>query len=184
MHEDDRPLEEMLPSLKKAAGALRDNGIPFVLAGGLAVWARGGPESDHDVDFVLKPDDAERALMVLEHEGMRPARPPEGWLYKVYDDEVMIDLIYSPSGMEVTDDLIERSDELEVWAVRMRVMRPEDVLVTKLMAMTEHTSDYESCLEIARAVREQIDWEYVRRKTEQSPFGRAFFTLIEGLEIV
>jgi hypothetical protein len=176
--------ERMLPSLKKAAAALRDAQIPFILAGGAATWARGGPDADHDVDFLLKPEDADRALDVLERAGMRPERPPEEWLYKVYDGDVMIDLIFAPAGLKVTDEVVERSDELEVWAVRMRVMRPEDILVTKLMAMTEHTLNYQSCLEIARALREQIDFEDVRERTQASPFSRAFFTLLEDLEIV
>jgi Uncharacterised nucleotidyltransferase len=180
---NERPFDEMLPSLKKAAAALRDAEIPFVLAGGIAAWARGGPETDHDIDFVLKPTDADRALEVLEDAGMRPERPPEPWLYKAFDGEVMIDLIFSPAGLEVTDEVIERSDRLEVWAVPMRVMRPEDILVTKLCAMTEHTIDYGGCLETARALREQIDWDDVRRRTDSSPFARAFFTLVEALEI-
>ena len=180
---DERPFDEMLPSLKKAAAALRDAEIPFVLAGGIATWARGGPETDHDVDFVLRPADADRALEVLEDAGMRPERPPEPWLYKAFDGEVMIDLIFSPAGLQVTDEVIERSDLLEVWAVPMRVMRPEDILVTKLSAMTEHTIDYSGCLEIARSLREQIDWDAVRRRTDSSPFAKAFFTLVEALEI-
>src|SRR5919204_385367 len=90
----------------------------------------------------------------------------------------------TPSGLDVTDEVIERSDEIEVFAIPMRVMRPEDLLVTKLCAMTEHTIDYRSCLEIARALREQIDWDDVRARTEHSPFARAFFILLEGLGIV
>jgi len=174
----------MLPSLKKASAALRDADVPFILAGGVASWARGGPETDHDLDFIVKPEDAERALETLVETGMTSEKPPEPWLYKVYDDGVLIDLIFSPSGLDVTDEVIERSDELEVFAIPMRVMRPEDLLVTKLCAMTEHTIDYRSCLEIARALREQIDWEDVRRRTSDSPFARAFFTLLDGLRIV
>ena len=170
--------------MKKSAAALRDAGIPFVLAGGMAAWARGGFGTDHDLDYLVKPADAERALEVLVANGFRPERPPENWLVKAWDGETLVDLIFSPSGLEVTDEVIERSDEIEVWAVRMRVMRPEDILVTKLMALTEHTLDYESCLEIGRALREQIDWEYVRGKTVESPFARAYFTLIEGLGIL
>jgi predicted nucleotidyltransferase len=174
---------EMLPSLKKASAALREAGIPFILAGGVASWARGGPETDHDLDFIVKPEDAEQALETLAEAGMTPEKPPEPWLYKVRDADVLIDLIFCPSGLDVTDEVIERSDELEVFAIPMRVMRPEDLLVTKLCAMTEHTIDYRSCLEIARALREQIDWEDVRRRTSDSPFARAFFTLLDGLRI-
>jgi hypothetical protein len=180
---EHRPFEEMLPSLKKAAAALRDAEIPYILAGGVATWARGGPETVHDLDFVIKPEDAERALERLAATGMRPERPPEQWLYKVFDGDVMIDLIFAPAGLEVTDEVIERSEELEVFAVQMRVMTPEDILVTKLSAMTEHTLNFESCLEVARSLREQIDWREVRGRTRESPFAKAFFTLVEELGI-
>jgi hypothetical protein len=96
----------------------------------------------------------------------------------------MVDLIFAPAGLEITDEVIARGEEREVDAMTMRVMLPEDLLVTKLMAMTEHTINYRSCLEVARALREQIDWDDVRRRTQQSPFGRAFFVIAEGLEIL
>jgi hypothetical protein len=174
----------MVPTLKKAAAALRDAEVPYLVAGGVASWVRGGPSTDHDLDFLVKPADAERALTALADAGMRPERPPEEWLYKAYDGDVLVDVIFHPAGLEVDDDLIERGEEREVQAMTMRVMRPEDLLVSKLMAMTEHTIDYRSCLEIARSLREQIDWEDVRGRTERSPYGRAFFVIAEGLEIV
>ncbi|HSI97101.1 MAG TPA: hypothetical protein VK926_01970 [Gaiellaceae bacterium] len=39
-------------------------------------------------------------------------------------------------------------------------------------------------LEPARALREQIDWDEVRLRSSSSPFGRAFFTFAESLDIV
>jgi hypothetical protein len=178
------PLNGMLPTLKRTAAALRDREIPFLVAGGVASWVRGGPSTDHDLDFLVKPQDAEAALAALIEIGLRPERPPEEWLLKAWDGDVMVDLIFRPAGLEITDEVIARGEELEVQAMTMRVMRPEDLLVTKLMAMTEHSINYRSCLEIARALREQIDWEDVRERSAQSPFGRAFFVIAEGLEIV
>ena len=177
-------LNGMMTTLKRSAAALRDAGVPFLVAGGVASWVRGGPPTDHDLDFLVKPDDAERALAVLTEAGLRPERPPEEWLFKAFDGDVMVDLIFNPAGLQVTDEVIERGEAIEVEAMTMRVMRPEDLLVTKLMAMTEHTLNYRSCLEIARALREQIDWDDVRRRTESSPFGRAFFVIAEGLGVV
>jgi hypothetical protein len=177
------PDPDFLQSLKKAAAALRDAGIPFLLGGGLAIWAHGGNESDHDIDFMIKPADAQRALDALVAAGMRAERPPEHWLLKVYDGEMLIDLIFAPAGLPVDDTLLGRAEMLEVKAMHMLVMRPDDVLVTKLMAMTEHSLNYESCLEISRALREQIDWDYVREHTADSPFARAYFELVEGLAI-
>jgi predicted nucleotidyltransferase len=176
--------ERMQETLKTSAAALRGAEIPFVLAGGLAVWARGGPESDHDLDFMLKPQDAERALQVLGEAGMRTEKPPEGWLYKAFDDDVMVDLIFEPTGVEIDDELLARSDELEVAAVRMKVMSANDVLVTKLLALREHELDFDGVLESARALREQVDWDEVRARTSESPFAKAFFTLAEELGVV
>ena len=176
--------EEMLETLKKVAGALREAEVPFLLGGSLAVWARGGPESDHDLDLMLTRDDAERALRVLEQEGMRPEKPPEGWLYKAYDDGVLVDLIFEPSGQPIEPAVFERAAELNVNAVPMHVMSLEDVLVTKLTALREHELDYDSLVEVSRSLREQIDWDDVRRRTEGSPYAKAFFTLVEELGIV
>jgi hypothetical protein len=174
----------MQESLKKAAAALRDAELPFLLAGSLAVWARGGPETRHDLDFVLRPDDAQRALEVLEAAGMRPEKPPEEWLYKAWDGDVQIDLIFHPRGLEVDDQVLERGDFLHVLGITIPVMSIEDVLATKLLALHEHELDYTAVIRIARAVREQIDWPYLRERTRRSPYAAAFFTLCEELQIV
>jgi hypothetical protein len=173
----------MEASLKKAAAALREAGIPFLLGGSLASWARGGPETTHDLDLMLKPEDSERAVQVLAEAGMKREDPPEEWLYKVWDGEVLIDLIFGPSGIEMTDQVIERGDLLNVLSMEMRVMALEDVLTTKLEALTEHELDYSSLLRIARALREQIDWQTVRDRTDGSPYAKAFFVLVEELGI-
>ena len=184
MAPEDSTLNGMVSTLKKAAAALRDADVPYLVAGGVASWARGGPATEHDLDFMVKPADADRALEALKQAGLRPEIPPEEWLYKAWDGDILVDLIFSPAGLDVDDELIERGEEREVEAMTMRVMRPEDLLVSKLMAMTEHTIDYRSCLEIARSLREQIDWHDVQRRVESSPYGRAFFVIVEGLEIV
>jgi hypothetical protein len=176
--------DDFLETLKKAAAALREADVPFLLGGGLASWARGGPESDHDLDLMVKPEDAERAVKALEGTGLRIADPPEEWLYKAWDGDVLLDLIFEPSGGPVDDAMFERADELDVAAVTMRVMALEDVMVTKLLSLREHEVDYESVLEISRALREQIDWDEVWRRTSDSPYARAFFYLSEQLGIL
>jgi Nucleotidyl transferase of unknown function (DUF2204) len=177
--------EEMLDAMKVAAGALQRNEIPFILGGGLAVWARGGPKSEHDVDFMIKEDDGDRALEALEQAGLRTERPPEGWLYKAWHENgTLVDLIFAPTGGPITDETIERSPQLEVAALRVHVFSLEDVMTGKLLAITEQEPDFGQLLSYARSLREQIDWEDVRQRTESSPFARSFFTLVEGLGIV
>jgi Uncharacterised nucleotidyltransferase len=171
-------------SLKKAVAALREAGVPFLLGGSLASWARGGPESRHDLDIIVKAEDAERALEVLDGAGMRTEKPPEEWLHKAWDGEVLIDVIFEPRGLEVTDEVIERGDWLHVLGITIPVMAIEDVLATKLLALNEHQLDLSSVLEIARALREQIDWRLLRQQTARSPYAAAFFTLVEELGVI
>jgi hypothetical protein len=180
----EHPRPAIEASLKKAVAALREADVPFLLAGGLAVWARGGPEVRHDLDFVVKPEDADRALTVLQDAGMEPEKPPEEWLHKAWDGDVLIDIIFAPRGLEVTDKVIERGELLHVVGITIPVMAIEDVLATKLMALHEHELDYTSVLRIARAVREQIDWHSLRARTRSSPYATAFFVLSEELGIV
>jgi predicted nucleotidyltransferase len=175
---------EILETMKRAAAVLQEADVPFALGGGLACWVRGGPETEHDVDFIVTPDHADDALDALANAGFRTEKPPENWLYKAYDDDVLIDVIFEPQGGPVHDGVLERAEELEVGAVRMRVMRLEDVMVTKLLALREHELDYESVLEIARPLREQIDWDDVRARTDESPYARAFFFLANELSIL
>src|SRR4051812_1240625 len=169
--------------MKKAVAAFREANVEALLAGSLAVWARGGPETRHDLDFVVKPEDAERALEALEDAGMEPERPPEAWLYKARDGDVLVDLIFEPRGLVVDDDLVARGEEREVMAIAIRLMALEDVLTSKLMALDEHSADFSHLLLMTRTLREQIDWQALRERTRESPFAKAFFTLAEELSI-
>ena len=184
MPTDEQPFSEIEHALKRAAAALREANIPFLLGGSLASWARGGPPTRHDLDLMVKPADIEHAVEALSGAGMRIERPPEEWLLKAWDGETLVDLIYCPKGLPMDDDVIARGEDLSVLGMEIRVMALEDVVATKLMALTEHSLRYEGLLLIARSLREQIDWADVRARTWESPFARAFFMLLEGLEII
>jgi predicted nucleotidyltransferase len=184
MSSHEPAFQDIESSLKRAVATLRDAGIPFLLGGSLASWARGGPETRHDLDLMIRPPDAERALEALEAEGMRRENPPEEWLVKAWDGPVLIDLIFGPSGMSIDDEALARGEELDVLGMRMPVMALEDVIVTKLAAMTEHEIRYESLLGIVRALREQIDWEEIHARTRGQAFADAFFVLLSGLGIL
>jgi hypothetical protein len=179
-----REIEELVDTMKRAGASLRDAGIPFMLGGGLAAWARGGPPSDHDVDFFVRERDAEAALDALAQSGFAPERPPEEWLLKARDGDVVVDLIFRPSGGAIGRTHFDRAEEMEVLGQRLLVASVDDVLVTKLLSLTEQEPDFQAVLALARSLREQIDWEDVRARCSPSPFGRAFLTLVEGLDIV
>ncbi len=175
--------EKLTESLKRSVATLEGQGIPYLLGGGLGCWARGGPPSSNDIDLMVKPEDAERAQGALAEAGMRPETPPEQWLRKAWDGDILVDLIFEPSGMRIDDEVIARGEELSVMAMQIRVMDLDDLLTTKLLALDEHSADFRDLILITRSLREQIDWAKLRERTSESPFAAAFFVLADGLEI-
>jgi hypothetical protein len=176
--------EQLEATLKRSVAALEDARVPYLLGGSLASWARGGPQTRNDLDLMVRPKHAEQALEALERAGMKPERPPEEWLLKAWDGEVLVDLIFEPAGLELTDEVFERGERLRILGMNVDVLAIEDVVTTKLMSIDERAIRYESLLQIARALREQVDWAAVRTRTASSPFSRPFFVLMEELDIL
>jgi hypothetical protein len=175
--------ERLIGTLKVAVATLRRQNLPFMLGGSMAAWARGGPEPQKDIDLMVKPADAQAALDALAEAGLRPEHPPEEWLYKAWNDDVLVDLIFRPSGMEINDDALARAQSMAVMSITTPVMAVEDMLVTMICAMDEHSLDYGALIAIARSLREQIDWPELRNRSAGSPYGKAFFTLVQELGI-
>ncbi|MCX2950033.1 nucleotidyltransferase family protein [Lentzea sp. NEAU-D7] len=176
--------DELLRTLVKVANALRGAEIPFALTGGCAGYARGGPASEHDVDLLVRPEDATEAVRVLVKRGLRAAEPPEDWLLKVYDGDSLVDLLFRPNERIVTDEILAMAEEMPVGSVMLPVMPATFVLSSKLLVLDGHRCDFSELLPFARALREQIDWEQVREETKESPYAEAFLMLIERLDII
>src|SRR5947208_3018656 len=121
MHQGDE-FQRLIDTLKLCVAALREREIPFMLGGSVAAWARGGPQPKKDLDLMVKRADAERTLQALADAGMRPERPPEEWLYKAWMDDVLIDIIFGPSGLDLTDEVLARADTIPVMSVATPVM--------------------------------------------------------------
>lgn len=170
--------------MKRAAGAFIEADTPVVLGGGLAAWARGGPVTDHDVDFFIREEHSESALRALAALGMRTERPSEGWLVKAWDGDVLIDLIHHPAGTPVDDGMFARATQMDVMAQPLLVASASDILTSKVLALTEQDPNIRPVLEIARTLREQVDWAFLRSQVGETPFGAAILTLIERLGIV
>jgi hypothetical protein len=175
--------DALIVTMKRVASTLKSAEIPFALAGGFAVYARGGPASTHDVDFLIRHTDVQSAVGACVEAGLRSEQPPEDWLVKVYDGDCLVDLIFRPSEREVTGDMLARAEEMPVEAVRMPVLAATDLLLNKLLAFTEHYCDFTTVLPLARALREQIDWKLVRDSTVHSPYAEAFLLAAERLGV-
>jgi hypothetical protein len=158
--------------------------VPFALCGGYAAWARGAPEPEHDADFVVPEADRELAAEALTAAGLKVEEPPEDWLIKVVEGECFVDVLWRTAGAPVDTSLVERADILPVLSVEMPVMSATDVVITKLLALDEHYCDLGGVLPVMRALREQVDWDEVRKLASGSPFAETVLFLLERLDVI
>ncbi|HET9649836.1 MAG TPA: hypothetical protein VFP34_16605 [Microlunatus sp.] len=170
-------------ALRAAASALKADGVPFALAGSYALWVHGAPEGDHDVDLAIAEGSVEAAAGSLAAAGFAIERPPEDWLLKAYRGAAMVDVIHRLVGEPIDADRIAEAPERDVVGLRIPVMAPTEVMITKLRSMTEQYCDFTALLPSARAVREQLDWPRLRRETSDNPYAEAFVFLLERLGV-
>ena len=176
--------EGLLVTLKRVAAILKQSDISFALGGSFAVYAHGGHSSDHDVDFLIRQQDVDDALAALVEAGFAAERPPEDWLVKVYDNGNLVDLIHRPIETPVTDETFTDTVVRSVDAINMPVLSATRLMVHKLLSFSQHYCDFARGLPLARSLREQIDWDRVRKETAHSPYAEAFLVLLDRLDVV
>ncbi|MFC8342810.1 nucleotidyltransferase family protein [Streptomyces sp. NPDC057280] len=190
---DDAALEELpvdrnqaiLRAAKRTGALLKQTGFPFALAGSVAVYAHGGVQNlQHDVDFCIRPEDAEAVAEALRAAGLPVRRPPEDWLLKATCLGQQVDLIFELAHQPVTTELLGRAENLSVDSVHMPVLSPTDLMRSLMAAFSEHHCDFGAVLPIARTLREKIDWDDVRRTCAGAPMPDAFLYFLERLDVI
>ncbi|QNS02863.1 nucleotidyltransferase family protein [Streptomyces xanthii] len=177
--------QAILEAAKQVASVLKKQGHDFALAGSVAVFAHGGAGNlQHDVDFCIRPEDAEAVAATLENAGLAVHVPPEDWLIKAKCLGQDVDLIFELAHEPVTPELLARATELPLDSVRMPVLAPTDLLCALLSAFSEHYCDFGAVLPMARQLREKIDWQRVDRECGDAPMPDAFLYLLERLQII
>ncbi|CAL9365245.1 nucleotidyltransferase family protein [Streptomyces griseomycini] len=177
--------QAILEAAKQVGAVLKRGGHHFALAGSVAVYAHGGSGNlQHDVDFCVRPEDAEPVAATLREAGLTVYTPPEDWLIKATCFGQDVDIIFELAHRPVSLEMLDRAEELSVESVRMPVLAPTDLLWSLMAAFSEHHCDFGAVLPIARALREKVDWERVRRDCGDEPMPAAFFFLLERLNVI
>lgn len=172
-------LDDIHAVLLEAVNAVEESGIPYAIIGGLAVKNLGRPRVTHDIDFFVRPDDAENVLKVLEAKGFTTQLRDPFWLYKAWKSNILVDLIFKSSGDIYFDEEV-RAHVRRVPYNHMLInaISPEDFIVIKAAAHQEHNPHH---WHDALAVLKQggLDWEYLLVRAKHAP-RRVLALLIYG----
>ena len=150
--------------LRQAVETVEKAGFPFLVLGGLAASLVGRPRWTHDIDILVRPDDARQVLEALRAAGFTTEETDPVWIFKAFKDEVMVDIIFMVmGGIYLDDEMQAHSIERDYNGLRLRIPSPEDQIVIKGIVHREETSRhwFDALAILGRA---ELDWEYLLRR--------------------
>lgn len=186
------PMDVLVDVFRDTVAALNRANVECAVLGGFATWALAGipPAMDEDIDLVIRPQDAVRAAEALHEAGMRIETCSEGWLFKAFHDatnsrgeHLFVDLIHDLVGMPIDDSVFERAVPAYVSAIPILCMAPDDMLSAKLLVCAPSMLDFTSPMQLARELREQIDWQEVERRVQDNACALGFFDVARRLGV-
>ncbi len=148
-------------AVREGVEALGAAGISYVLVGGLASAIRGRPRWTADIDVLVAPDDALRALEALGRAGFETEETNPSWIYKAVRHDVVVDLIFAAKGgIYLDDEMVSRATEEAFGDCRLRVASAEDLIVMKAVAHDEPSGHHwYDALGLVAAC--ELDWDYL-----------------------
>jgi predicted nucleotidyltransferase len=147
--------------LREAVETVEKAGFPFLVLGGLASSLVGRPRWTHDIDFLIRPDDAGQVLEALRAAGFTTEETDPVWLYKAFKADIMVDVIFMVTGgIYLDDEMRARSIERDYDGLRLRIPSSEDQIVIKAIVHREETSRhwFDALAILGRA---ELDWDYL-----------------------
>ena|SRR5438105_772785 len=153
-----------LAVLKDVLGVLETEDIPFLVIGGVASAVWGRPRWTQDIDVMVRPVDAKRALDALDDAGFATQETDQHWLYKGVKEGVIVDLLFQSSGgIYLDEEMLERGQTKALDGLKLPLAAPEDLVVMKAVAHEEATPRYwHDALSIIARV--DMDWDYLLRR--------------------
>ena len=104
--------------LREAVETVEASGYPYLVLGGLASSLVGRPRWTHDIDLLVRPDDARAVLAAFRAAGFTTEETDPVWIYKAFKDDVMVDIIFMVMGGIYLDD------EMRAHAIEREVANP------------------------------------------------------------
>jgi Nucleotidyl transferase of unknown function (DUF2204) len=140
--------------------------IPFAVSGAIALQKHTGIcRSTKDLDIFLSAENGEQALACLSKNGFRCEVVDPVWLAKAHRDSYFVDLITGMSNAVITVDesWIKHSHPGNVLGVPVRLLAPEEILVSKLFVTRRERFDGADIAHIVYATKGKLDWQRIVR---------------------
>ncbi len=154
--------------LAQAIAAVEEQGIPYVLIGGIASSGLGRPRTTKDIDLFVKPEDARRSLAALAARGFHTEETDGRWIFKAFREDIQVDVIFNTvGGIYLDREMLARAVTGSFHGHLARFVPPEDLVVIKALVHDESTPrHWYDALGILTAV--EIDWDYLLQRSRRA----------------
>src|SRR4051794_3356303 len=141
---DDIPDDETICDvLRDVVTAIDETGHRALVMGGIGSATLARPRRTDDIDLFVHIDDVDELLTDLGHRGFDVERTDARWLYKAFRQGVLTDLIFRSVGdIYVDAEMLEHATTGTYKGVPIRTVSPEDLLVIKALAASEHRAHH------------------------------------------
>lgn len=156
------PAQESL--FREVLTLMNERGIPYAVSGAFALREHTGIcRNTKDLDLFLAPEDVPRALEELRKDGYETEVKDPVWLAKAHRQDFFVDLITGMSNGIVTVDhsWIERATPSAILDVPVKVLAPEELLVSKIFIAFRERFDGADIVHIVYGTRGKLDWNRV-----------------------
>jgi len=151
----------LLEALDLTLKVINGEGVDALFMGGIASAVHGRPRWTHDIDVMVRPDDARDVLEALRLAGFTTEETDPVWIYKAFKDDVMVDVIFMVMGGIYLDaEMLSHSIDRSYEGLHLRIPSPEDQIVIKGIVHQEETSRHWFDA-LAIIGRSELDWEYL-----------------------
>jgi len=155
------------PSYGRGLVALKEDGVPFLVGGAIALAAYCGiRRNTKDLDLFVCERDAPRVLDVLTRVGFRTEAVFPHWLSKAHADEHFIDVIFNSGNGEVPvdDEWFEHAVPADVFGVPVAICPVEETIWSKAFVMERERFDGADVAHLLLACGSTLDWPRLLRR--------------------
>lgn len=149
---------------RQVIGILNRNFVPFLLGGGFAFefYTHVG-RSTKDMDIFMSRNNVDRAFQVLNDAGFRTEPTFPHWLGKVFQGDLVIDLIFSSGNglCEVDDVWFEHAVPGQVFGFPIKFCPVEEMIWSKAFIMERERYDGGDVAHLILKCGNRLDWNHL-----------------------
>ncbi len=151
----------------RTLGILGASQIPFLVGGAYALACYTGIERHtKDLDIFVRPVDAPEVLALFGSQGYRTEMTFPHWLGKVFDNDDMVDIIFSSGNgvATVDEEWFIHASPAQVLGTPVQLCPVEEMIWSKGFVMERERYDGADICHLIQARGKELDWKRLVRR--------------------